>query len=129
MIYIIWVGLVIITVCYVAVAMKADFYKERYDETKKRLFREIDQLDDYIEENQSNTNTSASIKKVMIPDEVNIKEASLKSTQDEDCKEYTVSTNSRPIKAVIGKTNNSDINNVIENDDNNDEDDDPIKNL
>lgn len=58
------------------------------------------------------------IRKVYIPDNADANDASTKSTQDVDCKTYTVDTNQAVEKTVVGSNGNED-----------ETEDDPIKNL
>lgn len=86
------------------------------------LKRRIDELDD------DNVDTdSTGTAKIIVPDIVDSNEATRKSTQKEECKEYTVGPKQKIEKTVIGEENKTEtfVNTKIERVE--DEEDNPIK--
>lgn len=86
------------------------------------LKRRIDELDDdNVETNSTGT------AKIIVPDIVDSNESTRKSTQKEECKEYTVGPKQKIEKTVIGEDSKTEtfVNTEIERVE--DEEDDPIK--
>ena len=87
-----------VMLCYIMNLNKMDSLKNE-EPMKNNLIKEIESLDDY----SSNEN----VKNIMVPDNVDIKDPTLQSTQADDCKKYTVTMNKKIEKTVIGNNNTS----------------------
>lgn len=86
----------------------------------QQIIKEIEKLDDV-------TDGINSSKKIMVPDSVNIKESTLKSTQNDDCKQYTVENKKAIEKVVVGNKNYVEENTNQTSNSDDSEEDDPIK--
>lgn len=121
---IIMIIIAIIVTIYCTSTMSRQNVEEKYE--MENLRKRIDELDD--DDDFGTTGTGKTIK-IMVPDNVDIKDPTKKSTQKEDCKEYTVRTDAKIEKTVISgdnKKTESFVNDEISTA--NDEDDDnPIK--
>lgn len=124
MIYVIFVvtcAFIAIAVLYTAhsTSKNVDTAFDKVD--AQQIIKEIEKLDDV-------TDGIDSSKKIMVPDSVNIKESTLKSTQNDDCKQYTVENKKEIEKVVVGNKNYVEENtDLTSNSD--DSEEDPIKNL
>ena len=82
--------IVIVLILYVWTSMKLDFF-QGYQTQEKNLIKEIENLEDF--ETKAAEIPKVETKNFMIPDCVNIKKSNSKSTQNIDCKQYTITTN------------------------------------
>ena len=116
------IALLILVVCLVVYTkkMKSQNLTEynQVEELKKR----IDELDD-----DNIDVTSKGTGKIIVPDIVDTNDATLKSTQKEECKEYTVGPKQKIEKTVIGKEEKTEIFENTEIERVEDKEDDPIK--
>ncbi|MBQ7410692.1 MAG: hypothetical protein IJW20_04855 [Clostridia bacterium] len=126
MIYVVFVvtcAVIGIAVLYIAHSNSKNVNTAFDEVDSQQIIKEIEKLDDI-------SNGIDSSKKIMVPDNVDINDSTLKSTQDMDCKQYTVSTNNKITKTVIAteNKNDNDLKDAIISEEDND-DDDPIKNI
>lgn len=117
----------VLIICYCKLKMKKDDVAENYD--LENLRKRIDELDD---ENLEANNSSNGSAKIVVPDEVDVNDATKKSTQKEECKEYEINNlNAKIEKTIISegktKTEENFVNDEILINNKNDDDNNPIQ--
>ena len=126
MFYFMFVIILILIILYVSTSMKLDFAKDR-QEYEKELNEDAENIKKFVEKIEEEQKST--VQKIMIPDETDIKKSTTKSTQDMDCKEYTITTNNKPEKTVIGENKEKVFNDLNTNNNDNEDENDPIKHL
>ncbi len=123
MVMLLIISLLILCVCLVVYTRKMKNQNLTEYNQVEELKKRIDELDD-----DNIDVTPKGTGKIIVPDAVDPDESTLKSTQKEECKEYTVGPKQKIEKTVIGKENKTEIfeNTEIERVED-EEDDDPIK--
>ena len=104
MVVLLIISLLLLIVCLVVYTLKMKTQNLTEYNQVEDLNRRIDELDD-----DNITTSSQGTGKIFVPDVVDPDESTLKSTQKEECKEYTVGPKQKIEKTVIGKESKTEV--------------------